>query len=136
MLAPNVLAATTTAGVVLLVLGAIFVAAAAAALYFRSRQKERPVDIPRGMRPGPADAALETPLLQKLQGWGVVLVAFFVVFVPYSWLAEPSTNLKQEEESRGARLRPRRARGPELLRGEPARRRAACDATDPSSAAA
>ena len=98
MLAPNVLAATTTAGVVLLVLGTIFVAAAAAALYFRSRQKERPVDIPRGMRPGPADAALETPLLQKLQGWGVVLVAFFVVFVPYSWLTEASTNLKQEED--------------------------------------
>ncbi|MGH2630461.1 MAG: c-type cytochrome [Actinomycetota bacterium] len=98
MRAPNMLAATTTAGVVLVVLGAIFVVAAAAALYFRSRQKERPVDIPRGMRPGPADAALETPLLQKLQGWGVVLVAFFVVFVPYSWLTEPSNNLKQEED--------------------------------------
>jgi mono/diheme cytochrome c family protein len=98
MLATDVLAATTTAGVVLLVLGAIFVVAAAAALYLRSRQKERPVDIPRGMRPGPADAALETPLLQKLQGWGVVLVAFFVVFVPYSWLTEPSANLKQEQD--------------------------------------
>jgi mono/diheme cytochrome c family protein len=94
------LVAASTAGVVLLVLGAIFVVAAAAALYFRSRQKEQPIDIPRGMRPGPADAALETPLLQKLQGWGVVLVAFFVVFVPYSWLREPSENLRQEEEIR------------------------------------
>ena len=92
------LVAASTAGVVLLVLGAIFVVAAAAALYFRSRQKEQPIDIPRGMRPGPADAALETPLLQKLQGWGVVLVAFFVVFVPYNWLREPSENLRQEEE--------------------------------------
>jgi hypothetical protein len=92
------LAATNTAGVVLLVLGAIFVVAAGAALYFRSRQKEQPLDIPRGMRPGPADAALETPLLQKLQGWGVVLVAFFVIFIPYNWLVEPSTNLSQEED--------------------------------------
>jgi mono/diheme cytochrome c family protein len=50
------------------------------------------------MRPGPSDAALETPLLQKLQGWGVVLVAFFVIFIPYNWLREPSENLRQEEE--------------------------------------
>lgn len=92
------LAATNTAGIVLLVLGAIFVLAAGAALYFRSRQKEQPLDIPRGMRPGPSDAALETPLLQKLQGWGVVLVAFFVIFIPYNWLREPSENLRQEEE--------------------------------------
>ena len=92
------LAATNTAGIVLLVLGAIFVVAAGAALFLRSRQREQPLDIPRGMRPGPSDAALETPLLQKLQGWGVVLVAFFVIFVPYNWLREPSENLRQEEE--------------------------------------
>lgn len=95
------LAATNAAGVVLLVLGAIFVAAAGAALYFRSRQKEQALDIPRGMRPGPADAALETPLLQKLQGWGVVLVVFFAIFIPYNWLREPSENLRQEEELLG-----------------------------------
>jgi len=93
-----VLAATNTAGVILLGLGLIFVVAAAGALYIRSRQKEQPLDIPRGMRPGPADAALETPLLQKLQGWGVVLVVFFAIFVPYNWLREPSDNLRQEEE--------------------------------------
>jgi Cytochrome C oxidase, cbb3-type, subunit III len=92
------LAATNTAGIVLLVLGIVFVLAAGGALYLRSRQKEQPLDIPRGMRPGPSDAALETPLLQKLQGWGVVLVAFFVVFIPYTWLREPSDNLRQEEE--------------------------------------
>ncbi len=52
------------------------------------------------MEPGPSDPALETPLLQKLQGWGVVLVAFFVVWLPYNWLIEPSTNLEQEEALR------------------------------------
>jgi hypothetical protein len=92
------LAATNTAGIVLLALGAIFVVAAGTALFLRSRQHEQPLDIPRGMRPGPSDAALETPLLQKLQGWGVVLVAFFVIFIPYNWLREPSDNLRQEEE--------------------------------------
>ena len=34
------------------------------------------------MRPGPSDSALETPLLQKLQGWSVVLLMFFVLVGP------------------------------------------------------
>lgn len=91
------LAVTISAGVILLTLGAVLVVTASLALYLRGRTKERAPDIPRGMRPGPADAALETPLLQKLQGWGVVLVAFLVVWVPFIWLREPSQNLKAEE---------------------------------------
>lgn len=92
------LAATSTAGIVLLVLGAILVLAAGAALVARGRGTERGADIPSGMRPGPSDAALETPLLQKLMGWGVVLVAFFVIWIPFTWLREPTQNLQQEEE--------------------------------------
>jgi mono/diheme cytochrome c family protein len=91
------LAVSSGAGVILLVLGGALVVTASLALYLRSRTKERAPDIPRGMRPGPADAALETPLLQKLQGWGVVLVAFLVVWVPFIWLREPSQNLQAEE---------------------------------------
>ena len=49
------------------------------------------------MRPGPSDTDLETPLLQKLQGWGLVLVLFFVIWVPAVWLVEPDRNLKQEQ---------------------------------------
>ena len=72
--------------------------AAAAALVLRSRVTREPApDIPPAMEPGPSDPALETPLLQKLQGWGVLLVAFFVIWLPYNWLIEPSTNLKQEK---------------------------------------
>jgi mono/diheme cytochrome c family protein len=93
------LALSDTAGIVLLVLGGIFVVAAAGALFLRSRSRREPTpDIPRGMRPGPSDPALETPLLQKMQGWGLVLVTFFVVWLPIYWLNEPSANLKQEEE--------------------------------------
>jgi mono/diheme cytochrome c family protein len=92
------LALSDSAGVVLLVLGGIFVVAAVAALVLRGRVTREPApDIPPAMQPGPSDPALETPLLQKLQGWGVLLIAFFVLWIPYTWLIEPSTNLKQEK---------------------------------------
>jgi mono/diheme cytochrome c family protein len=98
------LVASSTAGIALLVLGGILVVAAGGALWLRGRSTERGADIPRGMRPGPADAALETPLLLKLMGWGVVLVAFFVIWIPYNWIREPSENLKQEEAMRQAAI--------------------------------
>ena len=109
---------------ILLVLGVVFVLAAGAALVLRSRVTREPSpDIPPAMEPGPSDPALETPLLQKLQGWGVVLMAFFVVWLPYNWLIEPSTNLKQEEA-----LRPRRSSA--------AAGRSSCSARRTSSASA
>jgi mono/diheme cytochrome c family protein len=92
------LAATNTGGIFLLVLGGALVLTAGLALYLRGRSKEQAADIPRGMRPGPSDAALETPLLQKLMGWSVVLVAFFAIWIPLTWLREPTINLQQEEE--------------------------------------
>jgi mono/diheme cytochrome c family protein len=91
------LASTNTGGILLLVLGGALVLTAGLALYLRGRSKEQAHDIPRGMRPGPSDAALETPLLQKLMGWGVVLVAFFALWIPFTWLREPSANQQQEE---------------------------------------
>jgi hypothetical protein len=74
----------------------LLVAAGAALLAGRRRKAAAVAEIPRTMRPGPADADLETPLLAKLQGWGVLLVAFFVVWIPATWLFEPDTNLDQE----------------------------------------
>jgi mono/diheme cytochrome c family protein len=91
------LLATSTAAIALIVLGAILVIAGGAALVARGHSTERRADIPSGMRPGPSDSALETPLLQKLMGWGVILVAFFVIWIPYTWLREPAENLRQEE---------------------------------------
>ena len=52
------------------------------------------------MRPGPADHALETPQLLKLQGWGVVLVVFFVLWFPRDVAARARTNLAQEDALR------------------------------------
>jgi mono/diheme cytochrome c family protein len=103
------LAQTNIAGALLLVLGAVLVAISAGALYLRGRSRGKAIEIPGALQPGPSDGALETPLLHKLQGWGVVLVAFFVVWFPATWLFEPGTNLNQErallEESveRGSR---------------------------------
>ncbi len=90
-------ALTQAQGVILAIGGAIFVLAAGGALLLRGLRREARPDIPRAMRPGPSDPDLETPLLHKLQGWGVLLVVLFVVWVPATWLFEPSTNLAQEE---------------------------------------
>jgi mono/diheme cytochrome c family protein len=93
------LALTKAQGAILAVGGAIFLLVAGAALLSRGRARrtEAAAEIPRAMRPGPSDPDLETPLLQKLQGWGVLLVVFFVVWIPLTWLAEPGRNLGQEE---------------------------------------
>lgn len=91
------LAQANIAGALLLLLGAVLVAISAAALYLRGRSRGKAIEIPGAMQPGPSDGALETPLLHKLQGWGVVLVAFFVVWFPATWLFEPSTNFNQEQ---------------------------------------
>jgi hypothetical protein len=50
------------------------------------------------MQPGPSDADLEKPRLERLQGFGLVFVLFFVVWIPLIWLYEPSTNLSQENQ--------------------------------------
>ena len=91
------LALTQAQGIVIALGGAVFLAVAGAVLLARARRPRDGVEIPRTMRPGPSDPDLETPLLQKLQGWGVLLVVFLVVWVPATWLFEPDANLNQEE---------------------------------------
>jgi mono/diheme cytochrome c family protein len=92
------LAITTGQALLLAIGGSVLLLAGVVTLVLRGRRKQAGPDIPEGMRPGPSDADLETPLLQKLQGWGVVLVAFFVVWIPLIWLQEPSVNQSQEED--------------------------------------
>jgi mono/diheme cytochrome c family protein len=92
------LALTTAAGIGLAIAGALITVAAVAGLALRQRTRETGPDIPDALKPGPSDAALETPLLQKLQGWSVVMLAFFVIWIPATWIFEPSTNLNQDDE--------------------------------------
>ena len=102
--AAAMLALSTAAGVALLVLGGILVVVAGGILLVRGRSRPSKLDIPTAMRPGPADAALETPLLNKLQGWAVILVAFSAIWIPLNWLREPSENLKQERAQEAAKV--------------------------------
>jgi mono/diheme cytochrome c family protein len=94
------IAATNTTGVLLVVLGALAVGLSILAFALRNRARGRKAQVPGALRPGPADAALETPLLNRLQGWGVVLMTFFVIWFPLQWLFEPSRNYAQENELR------------------------------------
>jgi hypothetical protein len=93
-----VLAQLNLAGAILLALGGLLVLAAIVVIVLRGRARGEAIQIPPGMRPGPSDAALETPLLHKLQGWGVVMVAFFVVWFPFTWIREPGANLQQDRD--------------------------------------
>jgi len=94
------IAETNVAGVALIAGGAALIILIIATTALRRRARGRRAEVPGTMRPGPSDQALETPLLYKLQGWGVVLVTFFVLWFPIMWLIEPSTNLKQEDALR------------------------------------
>ena len=94
------IAETNVAGIALIAGGAALIVLIVATAALRRRARGRRAEVPGTMRPGPSDQALETPLLYKLQGWGVVLVTFFVLWFPIMWLIEPSTNLKQEEALR------------------------------------
>ena len=94
------IADTNVAGLALIVAGAVLVIGFIVVLALRHRAKGGRPEIPVTMRTGPADQPLESTQLLKLQGWGVVLVAFFVLWFPLQWLIEPGQNLKQEEALR------------------------------------
>jgi len=91
------LALSSTQGIVIAGIGLALLIVGAAVVAARGRRKVDRLDIPNAMRPGPPDPLLETPHLQKLQGWGVLLVLFFVVWIPATWLFEPGNNLSQEQ---------------------------------------
>jgi mono/diheme cytochrome c family protein len=93
-------AATNTAGILLILLGGLAIGLSIVAFVLRNRARGRKAEVPNALRPGPADAALETPLLNRLQGWGVVLMTFFVIWFPLQWMFEPSRNYAQENELR------------------------------------
>jgi len=94
------IASTNVAGIVLIAAGAVLVIGFLALFALRHRSKGKRPEVPGAMRPGPSDQALETRQLLKLQGWGVVLITFFVLWFPVMWLLEPGRNLQQEEALR------------------------------------
>lgn len=55
-----------------------------------TRRRRALEDVPPAMRPAYSDEQLETTVLERTMGWGVVLTLFFAVFFPIYWLLEPS----------------------------------------------
>jgi mono/diheme cytochrome c family protein len=77
---------------------ALVLAASFVAIQSKGRLRPRGApDIPSAMQPGPSDADLEKPHLEKLQGWGLGFVVLFAVLLPLVWLREPSNNKSQEQ---------------------------------------
>ncbi|MEX0991128.1 MAG: c-type cytochrome [Actinomycetota bacterium] len=92
------LALSQTAGIVMAGIGLAIVVVIVALVVARVRHAEdKGPDIPPAMSPGPSDPNLEKPILERLQGWGVILVAFMAVWIAAYWFFEPGTNKKQEE---------------------------------------
>ena len=71
----------------LLVLGALAVLVLLMSNASRGRRSVE--DIPPAMRPGYADEELERRVLERYMAWGIVLTAFFAIFLPLYWLREP-----------------------------------------------
>jgi mono/diheme cytochrome c family protein len=89
------LAALSAGKAILIGVGAglfVVVLGLAATVGLRRPRKAAGPDIPAGMRPGPSDAALEKPNLEKLLASGAVLTLFMSIWIPMVFLQEPATN--------------------------------------------
>lgn len=51
-----------------------------------ARRRQRAVAVPIGLRPAPSDDELETNILERWQGLGVVFTIFLALFLPAYWL--------------------------------------------------
>lgn len=76
-----------------------------------TRRRERLPAVPIGLRPAPSDDELETNILERWQGLGLVLTIFLALFLPAYWLFfehERGTRaaIAQREESieRGSKI--------------------------------
>lgn len=94
-------ALSSGAGVAIAVVGGLVFLAAAVFLVrkggWSTPAHEREAKVPASLSPGPADADLDTTILERYQGWGLVLVLFFVIWIPLYWLAQPEANLDAQE---------------------------------------
>ena len=69
------------------------------------------------MKPGPADAQLEKPRLERMQAWGIVTVVLMAIWIPAVWLNEPKQNETDQRNFNAAVRRGRRGLGAAELRG-------------------
>jgi len=101
------LAALSTGRAILIGVGAglfVVVLGLAATVGLRRPRKAAGPDIPSGMRPGPSDADLEKPNLEKLLASGAVLTLFMAIWVPMIFLHEPATNKADTQDQIAASI--------------------------------
>jgi len=81
---------TQTLVLIILLPAAILILALAVYFVYSARQRARAAGIPPSRRPGPADEALEGPVLERYQAWGLILTAFLALLLPALYLREPT----------------------------------------------
>jgi mono/diheme cytochrome c family protein len=107
---PDLLAFSKFAGGVMAIVGAVLLIAVLIGLAARARRsvggatKEPTPDIPKAMKPGPADPDLESKNLEKLKAAGLVVTLFLAVWLPVTWLNDPNSNLSQEKALHAASI--------------------------------
>src|SRR5687768_7062279 len=87
---------TSTLAIVLLAIAAAVVIVVL--LVNASRGRRLNQDIPPAMRPAYADDQLESRVLERTMGWGMVLTIAFAIFLPIYWLQEPMRQTASQSE--------------------------------------
>jgi cytochrome c553 len=91
----SLLAALSTGKAILIGLASgivLVIAVIGAQASLRRPRRRAELDIPPGMKPGPSDPDLETPILVKLLFWGTVTVVAIALSVGAVFVTEPETN--------------------------------------------
>src|SRR6266545_541064 len=91
----TVLAALSTGKAILIGLASgivLVVAWIGAQASLRRPRRRAELDIPAGMKPGPSDPDLETPILVKLYVWSTMLVVAIALSTAAVFYTEPETN--------------------------------------------
>jgi mono/diheme cytochrome c family protein len=81
---------TATLVLVLLIPTGIILLSLLVVAIFNARQRAAATGIPPSRRPGPTDEALEGPILERFQAWGLIFTAFLAIFLPVLYLREPT----------------------------------------------
>ena len=88
---------TSTLVLILLIPTGIILLSLLIVAIVNARQKATAAGIPPSRRPGPTDEALEGPVLERYQAWGLIFTAFLAIFLPVLYLREPTRQTSAAE---------------------------------------
>ena len=82
---------------VILIPPAIVLLTALVTPVYHARQRAAATGIPPSRRPGPTDEALEGPVLERYQAWGLALTLLLAILLPALYLREPARQAQAAE---------------------------------------